>query len=68
MFKGFLAQQVMGIEPTCSAWKADILPLNYTCIFSLHRGDRIRTCGFLVPNQALYQTEPHPETYHSPST
>ena len=20
----------MGIEPTCSAWKADILPLNYT--------------------------------------
>lgn len=21
----------MGIEPTCSAWKADILPLNYTC-------------------------------------
>ncbi len=25
------------------------------------RGDRIRTCGLLVPNQALYQTEPHPE-------
>ena len=24
-------EQVMGIEPTCSAWKADILPLNYTC-------------------------------------
>ena len=23
-------EQVMGIEPTCSAWKADILPLNYT--------------------------------------
>ena len=22
----------MGIEPTCSAWKADILPLNYTRI------------------------------------
>ncbi len=20
----------MGIEPTCSAWKADVLPLNYT--------------------------------------
>ena len=26
-------EQVMGIEPTCSAWEADILPLNYTCIF-----------------------------------
>ena len=25
-------EQVMGIEPTCSAWKADILPLNYTCV------------------------------------
>lgn len=26
-----VTQQVMGIEPTYSAWKADILPLNYTC-------------------------------------
>ena len=25
------------------------------------RDDRIRTCGILVPNQALYQTEPHPD-------
>ena len=25
-------ERVMGIEPTCSAWKADILPLNYTRI------------------------------------
>ena len=25
-----LLERVMGIEPTCSAWKADILPLNYT--------------------------------------
>ncbi len=22
----------MGIEPTCSAWEADVLPLNYTRI------------------------------------
>ena len=26
----FFLERVMGIEPTCSAWKADILPLNYT--------------------------------------
>ena len=26
----------MGIEPTCSAWKADILPLNYTRTQRLH--------------------------------
>ena len=25
-------EQVMGIEPTYSAWKADVLPLNYTRI------------------------------------
>ncbi len=25
-------EQVMGIEPTQSAWKAEILPLNYTCM------------------------------------
>ncbi len=23
-------ERVMGIEPTLSAWKADVLPLNYT--------------------------------------
>jgi hypothetical protein len=25
-----LAERVMGIEPTLSAWKAEVLPLNYT--------------------------------------
>ena len=50
----------MGIEPTYTAWKAVILPLNYTRIIDTHRGDRIRTCDPLVPNQELYQTEPHP--------
>ena len=51
-------KRVMGIEPTYPAWKAGVLPLNYTrmslkryCL--QHRGDRIRTCGLLVPNQAL---------------
>ena len=24
----------MGIEPTRSAWKAEVLPLNYICIFA----------------------------------
>ena len=23
-------ERVMGIEPTCGAWKAPVLPLNYT--------------------------------------
>ena len=49
------SKRVMGIEPTYPAWKAGVLPLNYTRIYnySRHRGDRIRTCDLLVPNQAL---------------
>ena len=27
------------------------------------RGERIRTSGLLVPNQALYQAEPRPEIF-----
>ena len=45
-----IRKRVMGIEPTYPAWKAGVLPLNYTRII---RGDRIRTCDLLVPNQAL---------------
>ena len=52
-----MRKRVMGIEPTYPAWKAGVLPLNYTRKSLLHsysnRGDRIRTCGLLVPNQAL---------------
>ena len=29
-------------------------------LFSFGRSDKIRTCDLLVPNQALYQAEPHP--------
>ena len=46
-----ISKRVMGIEPTYPAWKAGVLPLNYTRI--AYRGDRIRTCDLLVPNQAL---------------
>ena len=49
----------MGIEPTYPAWKAGVLPLNYTRI--AYRGDRIRTCDLLVPNQRSSQAEPHPD-------
>ena len=29
-YEHILMERVMGIEPTQSAWKADVLPLNYT--------------------------------------
>ena len=50
-------EQVTRIELAYSAWKADVLPLNYTCN---GRENRIRTCDILVPNQALYQAELFP--------
>ncbi len=30
-------------------------------LFQVGRGDRIRTCGLLVPNQARYQTALRPD-------
>ena len=38
-------KRVMGIEPTCLAWKASVLPLNYT---RMYRGicNRIGVTGF----------------------
>ena len=33
-----MLERVMGIEPTYSAWEADVLPLNYTrCFLSIVR-------------------------------
>ncbi len=32
------------------------------------RGERIRTSGLLVPNQALYQAEPRPDFFSVPRT
>jgi hypothetical protein len=29
-------ERVMGIEPTTSAWKAEVLPLNYTRIYYIY--------------------------------
>ena len=33
LFLSFLRKRVMGIEPTYLAWKASVLPLNYTRIY-----------------------------------
>ena len=43
----FLLEQDTGIEPACSAWEADILPLNYT-----------RKSAFLLYSKALQIASP----------
>ncbi len=38
-------ERVMGIEPTTSAWKAEVLPLNYTRkIYGATDGNRTHEC------------------------
>jgi hypothetical protein len=55
-------ERVRGIEPLLSAWKAEVLPLNYTRMKKMDgRDDTIRTCDPLVPNQVLYQAELRPD-------
>jgi hypothetical protein len=66
VFKEQFLERVKGIEPSSSAWKAEVLPLNYTRIYNYEisngREDRIRTCDPLVPNQVLYQAELLPDS------
>ena len=30
---GQIKKQMTGIEPASSAWEADVLPMNYACVF-----------------------------------
>ena len=39
----------MGIEPTYSAWKADVLPLNHTCISDCKNPDFLFESTFCFP-------------------
>ena len=58
----------MGIEPTYLAWKASVLPLNYTCISYIYSFVQVGVTGF-EPATSWSQTrrssqaEPHPVVY-----
>src|SRR5690625_2160842 len=58
----YYIERVKGVEPSTSAWKTGVLPLNYTRVIQLKsvtffdgREDRIGTCDPMVPNQVCYQ-------------
>ena len=61
-------KRVMGIEPTCPAWKAGVLPLNYTRIEKAYIME-VGVTGF-EPAASWSQTrrssqaEPHPVAFH----
>ena len=64
---GFPGKRVMGIEPTYLAWKASVLPLNYTRIFAetVKVVYSIGVTGFepaasWSQTRRSSQTEPHP--------
>ena len=42
-----------------SAMQTEKTALTFVNAVNDGRGDRIRTCGLFVPNEALYQAEPH---------
>ncbi len=49
-------ERVMGLEPTNSAWKANVLPLHYTRKISCYgAGDGARTRHLRLGKAALYQ-------------
>ena len=64
--RGNNKKRVMGIEPTYPAWKAGVLPLNYTRIYTLYDYNCVGVTGF-EPATSWSQTrrssqaEPHPE-------
>jgi hypothetical protein len=42
-----IMERVMGIEPTLSAWKAEVLPLNYTRVLT-HKSDKMLRIPILL--------------------
>ena len=57
-----MLERVMGIEPTSSAWKAEVLPLNYTrpkSIRFLIGFVRLPSCWFLFPVLVAMPTGGH---------
>ena len=57
-------EQVMGIEPTYLAWKASVLPLNYTCMKSICLiiigGTGFEPATSWSQTRRSSQAEPHP--------
>jgi hypothetical protein len=51
-------ERVMGIEPTLSAWKAEVLPLNYTRIVEEPDPDIVQVfqLGSLPPHRVFLYT------------
>ena len=47
-------ERVTGIEPACPAWKAGVLPLNYTRMRRRSREGGARTRDPLLPKQVRY--------------
>ena len=51
-----LLEQVRGIEPPCSAWEADILPLNYTCTALNIIANRLGKCKHFFASSGFLRT------------
>ena len=65
----FLLERVMGLEPTISAWKANVLPLHYTRVLSCKWCGRRDLNSYAFRhwnlNPARLPIPPRPQAYYS---
>ena len=65
----FLLERVMGLEPTISAWKANVLPLHYTRVLSCKWCGRRDLNSYALRhwnlNPARLPIPPRPQAYYS---
>ena len=54
-YRPLYMERVKGIEPSSTAWKAVVLPLNYTRKYSIYGAGRNRTADTWSFNPLLYQ-------------
>ncbi len=66
--EGFSCERVMGIEPTCPAWKAGVLPLNYTRKVLMHFNNKWYCSESGEPCQGLSAFSVQNRTESSPRT
>ena len=58
-------ERVVGIEPTSSAWKAEVLPLNYTRLLRDARSSQAHDTCFLVEGEGFEPSKAEPADLQS---
>lgn len=49
-------EQATGIEPALSAWEAEVLPLNYACVYLLIISQQVSFVNRILSNSRFFHT------------